>query len=179
MSVPRINLSKAYVQDEHHRQIQSILNVVDQNSNQINTINGLPSYTSGTYKTEIRLGFVYVTSITANLTQQALETIVLVDGTGVTARPHPTTIPFPGSVVALVCDIRPTVAVAQTINLYKNTSLLTSLSVASNAASGVALFPKGSYPFKAGDSFFSTVTFPTASSNSTCTFIKIYVELGT
>lgn len=179
MSVPRINLSKAYVQDEHHRQIQNILNIVDQNSNQINTINSLPSYTTGTYKTEIKLGSVYVSSVTAGQMQQGVETITLANGSGSTARAYSATIPFKGSVVALSVDINPSIASTQTISLYRNNFLFLSFQVASGATNGVVNFPKNRWQFNANDVFFGAVTYTTASSNSTCTFIKLYVELGT
>lgn len=169
MTTARITLSSTYVQDDHQRMQENLARAID----------AVPAISTGSYKTEVRLGYVYVTSTTAGQTQQCIETLTLVNASAYQAKYYFATIPFRGSVVALVCDCQTTIASAQTITLYRNSKSILSLNIAASATNGVVNQPKGTLKFNANDTFYATVTYASAVSSTTAaSFIKLYVEIG-
>lgn len=178
MNIARIIFSGTYVQDEHQRTAQALQTVVDTHSTQIDNINKLPSYTTGTYRTEVNLAYVYMQSVTAGAMQQCVETITYANGTGSTARAYMATMPFSGSIVGLAVDINPSIASVQTVSLYKNGAPFVSFTVAANASKGSVPFVKGKYPFSANDYLFGAVVYATTVNQGTCSFVKAYVEMG-
>lgn len=170
MTVPRINLSKTYAQDEHQRVQQNLARAID----------SAPL----SAPRELDLGYVYMTSTTAGQSQQCIKTINLVSSTSAAARYYNETIPFAGDVAAIVCDCRSTIASVQTVNLYKkaasgvsNAVSVASFTVAPSAMNGYQNYPAGAIAFNAGDVFYATVTYATAvSSTAVASFIKLWVR---
>lgn len=134
------------------------------------------------FRHTIRMGYVYVTSTTANQSQQCIESLSTVGG-GAYNQPryYQETMPAAGSILAIVVDCNVTLNSAQTIAVYKNGTAISGCTLVINpsATNGAQTFPKSKYTFAAYDVLYATVTYAAAVSSTTAaSFVKLSVEMA-